>query len=500
VRHDGRPVRGLIALLAAAACGGEPPRGPELQITGESTKLRRQDPLPATSAIFDGERVRLRAARGEVLGVVVWTTRPAAIALTATVPVDAYRVAHHRVRRPSTRMYGPSGGAGEWPDRLERVDGGIVDTDRAAYFELSVPRDAPAGTYDATLRIGERAIPVELAIADVTLPDAPPRVWAYVDPGEVTPAWSRGLRRYGLVASPDLGLDMWPAWRDVLADLPYVPVLLPRAAAAEAEAVRGWVAALDGTPQRPFAIPIDEPGRLWQKLTVRARAARVRAAGGGQFLYAVTDRPHFVYGDVVDVYISPFAVTLDRPGWTYNGTPPYAGAMILDTDGVALRTWGWIGWRWRVPLWYVWDAAYYRDRHRDRAAPPTDLDRDPVTFDDGDDRGNLDGVLAYPNGAPSLRLAALRRGMQDRALLDAVEACAGRAAADAIAGELVPTALGDAGAPGRSRPGSWPTDEAPWEAARGRLLDALEACPPTLPRPAGPGGATVADPPDRPAR
>jgi hypothetical protein len=515
VRDHGGPVRGLAALAAALAlaCAGEAPRrGPALQVTGDSVKVRRDDPLPATSAIFDGEVVRLRAARGETLGVVVWRAAPGPAPVALTVDgavVTGYRIAHHRVRRRSTRMWGPSGGAGWWPDRLERVDG-AVPAERAAYFTVAVAAAAAPGPRRGTLAVGEERWPVELTIDPVVLPPlgAAPRVWAYYDPREIARAagvtgeaalaaehrFAALLRAHGVAASPDLHLDDWPGRRALVAGLPWVPVVLPAEPAAEAAAVRGWLAALADTDQAPFAIPIDEPRRLWQKLAVRARAAGVRQAGGGRFLYAVTDAPHWVYGDLVDLYVSPFAVRLEGPApvagrtpprWTYNGTPPHAGAMILDTDGAALRTWGWIGWRWRVPLWYVWDGAYWSDRHNvrrrggPRFPPPTAVDEDAVTFDDGEDHGNLDGVLAFwtaAGPAPSLRLAALRRGLQDRALLELLEDCAGRAVADAIAAPLVPTALADAAPRGASRAGAWPTDEPAWEAARHRLLDALAAC------------------------
>ena len=100
-----------------------------------------------------------------------------------------------------------------------------------------------------------------------------------------------------------------------------------------------------------------------------------------------------------------------------------------------------------------------------------------ITFDDGDDRGNLDGALAYPDAtagcAPSLRLVQLARGFTDAAMLDAVTDCGAPAIAAALTAELVPTALGDAPRDGAA---SWPSDDATWEAARVRLLDALAAC------------------------
>jgi hypothetical protein len=78
-------------------------------------------------------------------------------------------------------------------------------------------------------------------------------------------------------------------------------------------------------------------------------------------------------------------------------------------------------------------------------------------------------VLALPGCQPTLRLAALRRGYQDRALLELASAC-NKPATDQLAARLVPRALGDAG----HKP-SWPSDEAAWEVARRRLLE-LASC------------------------
>jgi hypothetical protein len=147
--------------------------------------------------------------------------------------------------------------------------------------------------------------------------------------------------------------------------------------------------------------------------------------------------------------------------------------MVLDAEPPGMRTWGWIAWRWQIPIWYVWDGLYWHDRHNRRGAPmpgrSLDPRADPVSFDDGEDHGNLDGVLALPGCRPTLRLAALRRGYQDHALLELAAAC-NRPAADELAAQLVPRALGDAG----DRP-SWPSDEATWEAARQRLIE-LASC------------------------
>jgi hypothetical protein len=508
VRDDGGSVRGLIALAFVAACGGDP--GAALQVTGETTKLRDGDALPTTSPFFDGKQVTLRAARGETLGVAVWRRAKGSVDVSLVVDgadVVGYRVRSFPVRRASTSMYGPSDGSGMWPDRLDAVASGAVATERVAFFDVVVARDAAPGEHQGSLVVGDATYPVSLSIDAVTLPplDEHPRVWAYYDPREIARAagvspgagldaersFAALLRRYGVAASPDLGLDQWPTHGDFLRGMPWVPVVLPDDPSEEAAAIRGWLDALAATKQQPFAIPIDEPHGDEGKRAVRARAERVRAAGQGRFLYAVTAEPDPIYGDLVDVYISPFGITSDKPAgdarWTYNGTPPFAGAMILDTGGAAMRTWGWIAYRYHVPLWYVWDAAYWSDRHNarkrggERFPPQSAIDSDAVTFDDGEDHGNLDGVLAFwgtGGPVPSWRLATLRRGMQDRSLLELLARC-DRARADALAKKMIPKALGDAGKPGASSPGSWPLDEARWEAARVEVLDALAACPAT---------------------
>ena len=79
--------------------------------------------------------------------------------------------------------------------------------------------------------------------------------------------------------------------------------------------------------------------------------------------------------------------------------------MILDTDGAALRTWGWIAERYGIELWYAWEGLYFSDRYN--RGGPTDVMVDPLTFDERSlgrsDFGNGDGLLAYPGPLPSMR-------------------------------------------------------------------------------------------------
>jgi hypothetical protein len=494
----------LACLWLAGTCASSPgcrrdrgrDPGPTLQVVGESSRLRITDRVPAASPWFDGARISIVAARGEIIGLQVLHRGGGPVALAfpsrdgaarPAVQVRGYAVDALEVVRPSTDMYGGSHGAGRYADGLTPAAAPATDP---AYFELEVARDAKPGDVAGTLTAGGRAVPVALTISSVTLPPLPIRVWAYGDPREL--GWTGGdeaaciarFRSYGILLSPDVHLEDWPARRDRLAGLPGlrdVPVWISEDPAVAAEQVRRWIAIFHGTDQVPFAIPIDEPRTPARRAQVRALADAVRAAGGGpgRFHFAVTDEPHPAYGDAIDLYISPLAAHLtgDRvTRWTYNGAPPLAGSMVLDAESPGTRTWGWIAWRWKIPIWYVWDALYWHDRHNRRGAPlpgrALDAHRDAVSFDDGEDHGNLDGALALPACQPTLRLAALRRGYQDLQLLDLAAACNPSGAAE-LAVRIMPRALGDA----TDRPASWPTDEGPWEAARRQLLD-LASCPP----------------------
>ncbi|HSD87495.1 MAG TPA: hypothetical protein VLB44_08265 [Kofleriaceae bacterium] len=467
--------------------------GPDLQVVGESVRLRSTDPVPSVSPMFDGTTIRLVAARGETVALQVLHRAPGPVSLVGDVPVRSYAVERVTVKRGSTNMYGGGRGAGDYPDVLVADPAPVTDP---AFFEIDVPRDASA-THALNLQVGTRLIPVEIRVANVELPPLLPRVWAYYDPRELS--WANlgagthdapsaeeraciaMFRRYGVMLSPDLPRTAWPARRDLLAGFPFIPVKLDLDHAADD--VRGWIAATQGSGQVPFAIPIDEPRSSKARARVRALAQTIRQVGGGpgRFLFAVTDEPRSDYGDLVDLYITLAPKRSDSfPRWTYNGAPPLAGSLVVDAAPPGPRTWGWLAWRWNIAIWYVWDALYWHDRHNRKDAPlpgrALDLAHDATSFDDGDDHGNLDGVLALPGDAttpcrPTLRLAAIRRGMQDRALLELASRCH-PAQTQALVDRLVPRALGEA--PQHGSP-AWPTDDAAWERAREKLLE-LAAC------------------------
>ncbi len=453
--------------------------------------------MPTRSPYFDGTHVTLAAARGETIGIEVLHRGGGGVSLALDkASVRGFAVTPVHVAAASTAMYGGSHGTGDYPDVLTPASGAV--TTDPAYFTISIARDTPPGPTQGTLTVGARTIDVTLAISPVTLPPLPATVWAYYDPREL--GWAKlgtgtleapspeeraciaMFAEHGVLLSPDLPIAAWPA-RKPLVPTSFVPARVSDDPARVGDDVRAWIAATEGTGQVPFAIPIDEPHGADAMATVRTLAREVRAAGGGagRFIFAVTADPSSELGDV-DLVITPNAKLADPAlRWSYNGAPPRAGAMVVDGESPGPRTWGWIAWRYHIPVWYVWDALYWHDRHNaKRARRPLpgrvlDVASDARSFDDGEDHGNLDGVLALPGDAqlpckPTLQLESLRRGQQDRQLLELAFACAPGPTAE-LAAKLVPEALGDAGA----EP-SWPRDEAAWEAARRELLRLATGC------------------------
>ena len=487
------------ALTMAGSAASVPPPGIAV-LPGEA---RAESVRTSESSLFDGARVSLRGARGETLAVQVRSPGGLSPSARLVLPgdvatVSAFSVRALRVRSPSTDLYGPSAGPGVYPDVLTPEAGDVHAP--LAYFDVAIRSGTVPGKYEGELVVGAHRYPVSLTVTHASIDvTRAPLVWVFYLPKEI--ARVHGLddddgagelakereyvelfRAHGALLASDLPPRRFEARRQFMHDVAFWPVAIDTSSDAAIESdTRAWLALFQGTGVTPFAIPVDEPGDDAARSRVRHIAEVIGHAGGGRprLLRAVTDVASPVYGDTMDVFISPANIPgarADREGrgerfWTYNGKPPRAGSATLDTEGGGLRTWGWIAERYDVPLWYAWEGLYFSDRYN--GGGPTDVLSDPITFDErrhgGTDFGNGDGVLAYPGPLPSLRLKALRRGLEDRLLLEELRACGAVAEADRIAKAVVPRALGEAA----GRP-SWPTTDTAWASAHDRVLDAIE--------------------------
>src|SRR5438128_2233973 len=117
--HGSVDVRAAVACLVATCAfplgcgkgsGGKPvDSGPDVQIVGESARLRLEDPAPASTPWLVDGKVNLVAARGEQLGIQVrhHSAGPITLMIQArSVLIRGYAVEAYKVTRPSTEMYG----------------------------------------------------------------------------------------------------------------------------------------------------------------------------------------------------------------------------------------------------------------------------------------------------------------------------------------------------------------------------------------------------------
>ena len=146
------------------------------------------------------------------------------------------------------------------------------------------------------------------------------------------------------------------------------------------------------------------------------------------------------------------------------------GPESLDAEGLVLRTWAWIGWRYGLDAADLWECCKWQ------LTPDiwTDPQNNPWP-------GNGAGVLYYPGARvgvagpiPSLRLKALRRGAFDADYLNALAAAGRRERARAVAARVVGAAL-DRSSRRSGQPGEWSHDPDVWEQARRELASEIQA-------------------------
>jgi Domain of unknown function (DUF4091) len=126
------------------------------------------------------------------------------------------------------------------------------------------------------------------------------------------------------------------------------------------------------------------------------------------------------------------AAAAGKRAWIYNGVLPATGTLLLDADPRGLTANGWIAAAADIPRWFYWESTFWDDDNRGGRGP-VDPFVTAESFHNADgDRALGDGLLLYPGRQsgrfaahslgvpavlPSLRLQALRRGIQDAGII-----------------------------------------------------------------------------------
>jgi len=158
-----------------------------------------------------------------------------------------------------------------------------------------------------------------------------------------------------------------------------------------------------------------------------------------------------------------------RRAFIYNGILPAAGALMLDVDPRGLIANGWIAATMAIERWFYWESIFWDDSNRGGQGP-IDPFVTAASFHNADgDTALSDGLLLYPGRQqgrfaasslgeaavfPSLRLKAIRRGIQDAGLI-ALAAREHPEETAALVARALPAALDEAA----------PRTRASWEAA-----------------------------------
>jgi hypothetical protein len=207
---------------------------------------------------------------------------------------------------------------------------------------------------------------------------------------------------------------------------------------AQVANIRALREAIPRSVEDVFLYAIDEQcdnprGRLWKALLEREQLALVVG-------HTCHEPPAT---QAVDLVMSPAqafspvaaaeARALGKKVWIYNGQLPFAGALGLDVPLTSLTANGWIASIHDVDRWFYWESIFWNDGNRGGKGP-SDVFSNVETFhNSAGDVALYDGLLFYPGRlaaslgphdlgvdgvVPSLRLKALRRGLEDAGLLE----------------------------------------------------------------------------------
>jgi hypothetical protein len=335
-------------------------------------------------------------------------TSAALYTATAEVTADGVTVSRFKIRMRVAPTHLPFRAASAFvyyePPRLEARIGGGADVEQQLWQLLH------AHQIDAIAPLGDAAEAQRLAEAyNGTLFTAD---HGYDGPGVGIPPAVAALGAYGILKQPSLAaLGKVAAIAGQLH--PQVPDLFVYAIDERCDSPRAgdWVHALKARPDI-------------QGVSVGQTCAR--PASGQAADIAILSSDSFGFGSGAD------AAAAGKRAWIYNGRLPATGTLLLDADPRGLTANGWIAAAAAIPRWFYWESTFWDDDNRGGRGP-IDPFVTAESFHNADGDSALgDGLLLYPGRQsgrfaahdlgvagvlPSLRLAALRRGIEDAGII-----------------------------------------------------------------------------------
>jgi len=180
-----------------------------------------------------------------------------------------------------------------------------------------------------------------------------------------------------------------------------------------------------------------------------------------------------------------------RRAWIYNGQLPYTGTLLLDADPRGLVADGWISAAMGIERWFYWESTFWDDDNAGGHGPIDPFTTIETFHNASGDVALGDGLLLYPGRElapfaagslgvprvlPSLRLEALRRGIEDAGLV-ALAAREHPEETARLVAQALPAALDEARGSG---PAAWEAPAASFVEARAALR-ALATSPAPMP-------------------
>jgi len=406
----------ISALMSLAACVSA---RAEVIIWAEGciAKVEPDAPRPAETYVWDGDRISLKAARGEwaPFQVVINSDQPRVVSFeiydlggprgnVAAANISVYREVYLPVNWPSVdpaTNFTVGLGRGRWPDPLVPVIGHadvVAGENTVFWFDLFVPPDTLPGKYDGKITFrwsgGDYSLPLELAVWDFELSrDRSPPFVAAVNADEV-------CRLYGVKADAEEGRAVVDAYYAIVKEHGLWP-FRPADDAVAAEAA--LPAEFPGDyPFRDYRLETFADGEAYPEILadVRREGVGVAFKAGG------------------------FAGYVDRPAGDH-------------------RLVGWALWRFGGDVATLGDVSYFPRK-----------EGKPLSDDPRNRWGNGAYALIYPGTElglnkplPSIRLKLLREAAEDYAYLSALKDAGLAAYADELAAGVVP-ALPPAGGNG----------------------------------------------------